>query len=358
MASLPQPRPVTTTEDDFNSVPLFMRALPEEDTANPTIDALQSLLYEGTPDEIASNFKEQGNEYFKGKRYREALKFYTQGVDAKPEDSAVREALLCNRAACNLELQNYGSVLRDCSSVLSQNGRSSKALYRSALALKALGRLEEAVDSCERCLAFDTDNKAVRELLGRLKVARDEATKREQFKQEKIRKEREEKAILKEALRLRNLVVVPPADYPYGFPHFAKRHTGPPTPSAPMIIPAFFVYPQYHTSDLIAEFDEDTTFSSHIETMFPPENSAPEWDKEGEYTAKGLVVYIVTFSKRLLKIGGKMTLKDVYEVAGKTKDGKKDGLELKDGYVSFIVLPKGDVEKGWIADFKQERDAQ
>lgn len=55
--------------------------------------------------EIAQNFKEQGNEYFKGKRYREALGFYTQGVGAKPDDVQLKEALLLNRAACNLELR-------------------------------------------------------------------------------------------------------------------------------------------------------------------------------------------------------------------------------------------------------------
>lgn len=54
--------------------------------------------------EIAQNFKEQGNEYFKGKRYREAISFYKQGIDAKPEDQTILEALLCNMAACNLEL--------------------------------------------------------------------------------------------------------------------------------------------------------------------------------------------------------------------------------------------------------------
>jgi hypothetical protein len=87
--------------------------------------------------EVAQNFKEQGNEYlyFKGKRYREALEFYTQGVEAKPDDDHLREALFLNRGACNLELraslitpfhtlplypqafllgylENYGSVLR------------------------------------------------------------------------------------------------------------------------------------------------------------------------------------------------------------------------------------------------------
>ena len=54
--------------------------------------------------EVAQNFKEQGNDYFKGKRYREAMGFYTQGIDVKPEDLTLLEALLCNRAACNLEL--------------------------------------------------------------------------------------------------------------------------------------------------------------------------------------------------------------------------------------------------------------
>jgi hypothetical protein len=55
--------------------------------------------------EVAQNFKEQGNEYFRGKMYREALGFYTQGVDAKPDDVQLKEALLLNRAACNLELR-------------------------------------------------------------------------------------------------------------------------------------------------------------------------------------------------------------------------------------------------------------
>lgn len=54
--------------------------------------------------EVALNFKEQGNSYFKGKRWREAAGFYTQGIDAKPSDKVVLEVLHINRAACNLEL--------------------------------------------------------------------------------------------------------------------------------------------------------------------------------------------------------------------------------------------------------------
>lgn len=61
-------------------------------------------------EEVAQTFKEQGNEYFKGKRYREALGFYKQGIDALPTDPVLLEALLCNRAACNLELRESGDL--------------------------------------------------------------------------------------------------------------------------------------------------------------------------------------------------------------------------------------------------------
>ena len=57
--------------------------------------------------EIALNFKEQGNSYFKGKRWREAAGFYSQGIDAKPTDRALLEVLHINRAACNLELRAF-----------------------------------------------------------------------------------------------------------------------------------------------------------------------------------------------------------------------------------------------------------
>ena len=55
--------------------------------------------------EVAHNFKEQGNDYYKGKRYRDALGLYSQGIDVKPTYKTLLEALLCNRAACNLELR-------------------------------------------------------------------------------------------------------------------------------------------------------------------------------------------------------------------------------------------------------------
>jgi len=115
-------------------------------------------------------------------------------VDAKPSDNAILEALLLNRAACNLELQNYGSVLRDCSKVLTTNPKSSKAYYRSGQALVRLGKPAEALDCCTRCLAYDPTNEGISTL-------EKKATKMKREEDEKERKKEEEKR--KEIWRLR-----------------------------------------------------------------------------------------------------------------------------------------------------------
>ncbi|KAG6813462.1 hypothetical protein H0H92_010796 [Tricholoma furcatifolium] len=339
----------------LDSLPLFMKSLPTEDSEDSSLAALQSLIYEGTPDEVAQNFKEQGNEYFKGKRYREALGFYTQGVDAKPTDNALKEALLCNRAACNLELQNYGSVLRDCSAALTLNAQSSKAFYRSASALLALDRVEEALDCCDRCLAFDPVNKGVLQLRERATKAKAVKDKRKVEKAERLRKEQEAKRLMDIAFRERNLLLLPKAD---GSSNPYEPHLDPDDPTgSTLVFPVFFLYPQYATSDVISEFVEDVPFAAHLEAMFPPKVPALDWDKRGEYVDGQLVVYAMTHRKRLLKVGKKMTLRDVCRAA-KAKEGeKRDGLELKDGCLTFVVLPKGEVEAKWVEDYKKTREA-
>ncbi|KAF9535006.1 40S ribosomal protein S7 [Crepidotus variabilis] len=346
LGPLPLPRP---TEDEtlsaFDSVPLFMKSIPDEGTEDIALAALQSLVYEGPPDEVAQNFKEQGNEYFKGKRYREAIGFYTQGVDAKPTDKGILEALLLNRAACNLELQNYGSVLRDCSKVLSSNFTSSKAFYRSGQALLRLGRLNEAMDCCERCLSYDTTNDGMLALKEKVLKLKEEADLKAKKKLEQLQKDQRAKVALQMAYRERNLVIYnkPGGSTSPVVPHF---DTEDPT-GATLIFPVFFLYPQHATSDIISNFNEDTAFVAHLETMFPPQAPPPDWDTKGEYITNQLVVYATTHRKRILKVGKKMTLRDVVKAAKEKEGQERDGLELKDNCLSFVVMPKGAIETKW-----------
>ena len=122
-----------------------------------------------------------------------------------------------------------------------------------------------------------------------------------------------------------------------------------------MIFPVLLMYPQYATTDLISHFHEDTPFSAHLSAMFPPNAPPPEWDKKGEYVDGNLVVLGWTKRRRLLKIGKKMTLRDVLDRFAAKEGEPADGMELKDGCLSFVVLPKGDVEKEWIENFKKLR---
>jgi len=319
---------------------------------------------------VAQNFKERGNEYFKSKRHREALGFYTQGVDAGPTDVTLQEALLCNRAACNLELsaflvrhhihdsswstENYGSVLRDCSKALTLNPRSSKAFYRSALALMALDRIDEALDCCARCLSFDVHNNGIRTVHDHAVQVKAQQDRKKQEKQEQLRKKEEARQRMSVAFQERNLITITNKEgssNPYA-PHFDPED---PTQST-LIIPVFFLYPQHATSDVIPEFVEDTPFAAHIAAMFLPQAPPPDWDSKGEYVDERLVIYAMTHRKRLLKVGKKMSLRDVCKAAGAKRGEPRDGLEVKDGCLTFVILLKGDVETKWVEDYKKTRD--
>ena len=126
-----------------------------------------------------------------------------------------------------------------------------------------------------------------------------------------------------------------------------------------LIFPVFFLYPEHAMSDVTPEFVEDTTFGAHLALMFPPGAALQPWDTGGKYVDGSLVVYAITKKKRLLKVGRKMTLRDVCRVAGGSGtvglDGKSDGLEAKDGCLSFVVVPKGEVERKWVEEYKSTR---
>ena len=133
-----------------------------------------------------------------------------------------------------------------------------------------------------------------------------------------------------------------------------------PTPAhCPIIFPVFLLYPEYGQSDLISHFDETTSVGDHLKVMFPASQDVggwAGWDEKKEYWGGNLVVYAETAQKRLLKVGKELTLREVLAKAVKEEEGKKDGVVLRDGLMSFVVLVKGAKEKAWIEEFKRKRD--
>lgn len=76
---------------------------------NVELEAIRALQYEGTPLENAQNFKEQGNEMVKLRRWKDGQEFYTNAIDLLRqaegrEERELQTICYVNRALCNLEL--------------------------------------------------------------------------------------------------------------------------------------------------------------------------------------------------------------------------------------------------------------
>lgn len=103
--------------------PLFMQSLPSDANAgNVPLEALQALLYEGTPEEQARNFKTQGNEcYVLGQPgpLRDAIRFYSRGLETGCQDRKLLATLHLNRSAACLALGRTEDAFRDAQKAFS-----------------------------------------------------------------------------------------------------------------------------------------------------------------------------------------------------------------------------------------------
>lgn len=99
-------------------------------------------------------------------------------------------------------------MLKDCARAIQLNSQASKAYYRSALALIALERFDEALDCCDRCLAFDKENSSVKAVRERAVKLANEKTIKAQNKQRKLMEKKLAKQRLQSAYRVRDIVIL------------------------------------------------------------------------------------------------------------------------------------------------------
>lgn len=153
---------------ELNRLPFFMTQLDESDGSggeNLELEALKALAYDGEPHEVATNFKNQGNEQYKIKNYKSAIEFYNQGLSVKCGDADIDSTLYLNRAACNLELKNYRKCINDCKECLKLNPKNIKAYYRLAKAFFSIEKYDEAQQAIEFSLKIDPENSAANAFL-------------------------------------------------------------------------------------------------------------------------------------------------------------------------------------------------
>jgi tetratricopeptide (TPR) repeat protein len=100
-------------------------------------------------------YKEQGNKCFKSGKNKDALLYYTKGIEADPSNAL----LFANRAMANLKDENYGDVISDCSTSIKLDPAYPKSFQRRGVAYSKLGKLLEAELDFKQVLKLLPDNK-------------------------------------------------------------------------------------------------------------------------------------------------------------------------------------------------------
>ncbi|KAI5463271.1 hypothetical protein BGZ63DRAFT_351760 [Mariannaea sp. PMI_226] len=343
---------------DLKKSPIFMTDMSDMDEENEDIAALQALAYEGTALENGLDFKERGNDCFKVKGYRDAKEFYTKGINilfleerkrrhgqvtTNPEGEPDSAEEIAKQRETLEALYNYRSCWTDCAAAIRLNPDNIKAYYRSARALLAVDRIEEADDVCARGLALDTANtglKAVAEDI--IKRAREIDARRKKEAEREAREKRRE-ALLKAALRARNIPTRTTAQPPEMEDAKMQLVPDPDDPRSSLSIPAVLLYPLHLESDFIKAFNETQTLEDHLAYILPL-----PWDQEGAYTPSGVDCYIETREGGLLKMGKRLSL---LKVLGTGK------VEVVDEVVRIFVVPHSKAE-AWVKEHKIKRSAE
>uniref|UniRef100_M8D5E8 RNA polymerase II-associated protein 3 n=1 Tax=Aegilops tauschii TaxID=37682 RepID=M8D5E8_AEGTA len=100
----------------------------------------------------ATSEKEQGNEYFKQKKFAEAVECYSRIL------------------RFYLELNRFEEAENDCTEALNLDDRYVKAYSRRITARKGLGKLKEAMDDAEFAVSVDANNPELRKQYSEIKA--------------------------------------------------------------------------------------------------------------------------------------------------------------------------------------------
>ncbi|XAR52682.1 hypothetical protein NMG60_11020869 [Bertholletia excelsa] len=113
------------------------------------------MMEESPPDAVSE--KELGNEFFKQKKFNEAIVCYSRSIALSP--TAVAYA---NRAMSYLKLKRYQEAEDDCTEALNLDDRYIKAYSRRSTARKALGKLKESYEDAEFALRLEPQNQEIK----------------------------------------------------------------------------------------------------------------------------------------------------------------------------------------------------
>ncbi|KAG8228931.1 hypothetical protein J437_LFUL007323, partial [Ladona fulva] len=325
-------------EEEMEKHPFFMTKTPTDgEQISPLMQGLQNLKYdaeENTPEELASNYKEDGNFNFKYKNYRLAILSYTEGLKAKCGNAVLNAQLLNNRSASQFMLGNYRSSLKDAEACLRLDPSHSKARARAIQCCTKMRNYDNCLKHCDSYLAYDPIDTKMQQIRTETISLKKRADRDSRLEARKMKAKTAASEALMKALRDRGVTLFQEEDEE---PQLESLH--PAAEGAKVTFgedgrlswPCVILYPEYGISDFVQQWHEDITFYSQMSEIF---SESPEWDAERKYVPDSLSIFFEgdEDSRRIHRIDPTSTL-------GEVLSDKR--YVIVAGTPKFIVFAKG-----------------
>ncbi|KAK3169377.1 hypothetical protein OEA41_008760 [Lepraria neglecta] len=104
--------------------------------------------------EESVELKAQGNKYFAGHEWLNAIDYYTKAIDLYDQDPLY----YCNRAQANIKLEQYGYAIADAKKAIELDPKCVKAYYRRACANTAILQSREALKDFKTVVRLEPKN--------------------------------------------------------------------------------------------------------------------------------------------------------------------------------------------------------
>lgn len=121
----------------------------------------------------AAEYKSRGNDWLNKKAYQKAIEEYTHAIQLMEDP-----VFFGNRAAAEIELEQFQLAINDCTKALELDPNYGKAYGRLAVIYIRMGQLEKARDAINNGLKIDPNNESNQKILTQINTLSTENTQR------------------------------------------------------------------------------------------------------------------------------------------------------------------------------------
>lgn len=315
--------------------PFFMKELPKDmnpDNLDPLLVGLQQLKYgedDNTPEELAKNYKEDGNWNFKYGKFKTAFVCYTKALAAGSKENEINCILYSKRALCQLKWENYRSAYRDAKEAIKIDSKFLKALHTAAKCALKLKDYDLCGEHCSQILTQTSGDKQILALQKQAIQEKRISERNLRLQKQKGKNGDEKRKKVLEAIKKLNINVEESnlfQDEQYQV-HLEE--------SDQLVWPVIIVYPENGQTDFIEKVSEMSTLEEHMHVIF---EEPPAWDKSQRYRPENVNAFFNSRDEnKFLMIDMRKSIREILQ---------HKEVHIKQGTIMMFIVVKGsEVEK-------------